>query len=307
MNKKISIYLIIGTLVLMILASNLWASVIPRNVKDIVTFIFIKNDKGDLVPNGTGFFVGVKNELDNRMFNVYLVTAKHVLQDTSGNYFTSIYIRLNTRDGGSRIVEIPLKMKDRNVVFTHKEPEVDIAVIPCLPNEQLYDFKFLPDDLLTTREIFANSQIQEGDEIFFTGLFTAHFGQHRNYPIVRFGKVSLITDEKVKWEGQFMDLYLVEIQSFLGNSGSPVFFYLDSTRIPGTIRLGPSQLLLAGIMKGSFIDAKEVYVKSSKGPPLAIENAGIAAVVPAYKLYEILFSDELRVLRKNTVLEREKK
>lgn len=35
---------------------------IPPEVKDIVAFIFLSGDKGQPVPNGTGFFVVVKND-----------------------------------------------------------------------------------------------------------------------------------------------------------------------------------------------------------------------------------------------------
>lgn len=63
-------------------------------IKQCTTFIFIEKDDQS-VPNGTGFFVGVKNEESPDNYNVYLVTAKHVLQDTNGNYLPIIVIRLN--------------------------------------------------------------------------------------------------------------------------------------------------------------------------------------------------------------------
>ncbi len=72
------------------------------------------------------------------------------------------------------------------------------------------------------REDFKKLNIREGTEVFFTGLFVPYSGYERMYPIVRFGRVSLVTEEKIKWKDQLMDLYLIESGSFGGNSGSPV-------------------------------------------------------------------------------------
>jgi hypothetical protein len=49
-------------------------------------------------------------------------------------------------------------------------------------------------------------------------------------PIVRFEKVALITDEKIEWKETIppkpLELYLLECQSYSGNSVSPVIFNL---------------------------------------------------------------------------------
>jgi hypothetical protein len=276
------------------------ATQVPQEIKKTVTFIFIKTTEGRLVANGTGFFVGVQNEKNTEAWHVYLVTAKHVLWDKQGNYYPSVFIRLNRIAGDAEIIELPLTPpSDR--VYTHEQSGVDIAVIPCLPDRERYDLKFIPQDMLVTRERFLKANIQEGDEVFFTGLFVSHIGQKRNYPIVRFGRVALITDEPVDWKGQLLELYLVECQSFGGNSGSPVFFYFGATRTPGVIRVGAPQILLAGVMKGSFLSPSEIQVVDTTPTPVSVENAGIAGVVPAFKLYEILFSARLKTIRSTAI------
>jgi len=294
----------------LLMGANAMATTIPPEVKEIVTFIFVQNSEGNLEPKGTGFFVGVKDEKNPERMYVYLATAKHVIQDETRSYYSSIFIRLNKRAGGAQMIEIPLKGKDAAPVYVHKDPEVDLVVFPILPDQQIYDFKVLPDDMLTTVESFKEANIREGDEVFFTGLFGHFFGAQRNYPIVRFGRVALITDEKIPWQedantGVMLDLYLLEVQSFGGNSGSPVFFYLGGTRDPGSLILG-HRLLLAGVMKGTFLDAKEVKIaekivevekREKRKIPVSQENIGIAAVVPSYKLHQILFSDKLREIR----------
>jgi hypothetical protein len=272
---------------------------IPSEVKSVVAFIFIANDDGKLIPNGTGFFVGVKKPSNANYFNVYLVTAEHVLcKPNTTDFLGKIFIRLNKKEGGSQIGEISLFTEgERRNVFTHSDPSVDIAVIPFLPDQEKFDFKFLPDDMITTKETYKELNIREGSDVFFTGLFTPYPGAERNYPVVRFGRVALVTDEKIEWQGKLMDLYLIEAGSYGGNSGSPVFFYLGAEREPGSIVVGSPILKLAGVMQGTFLDAHEIKVVETKKVPIAISSMGIAAVVPAFRLHEILYSKELKEKR----------
>ena len=252
-----------------------------------------------MIPNGTGFFVGVQDEkIKNRSF-VYLVTAKHVISNTDGNPFKSIYIRVNKKDLGSEYKEIMLVGEQSVPVLTHKEATVDIAVIPVpfAPELNTLAVKSLDSSLICTVEKYKAANIREGDDVFFVGLFAPFFGAQRNYPVVRFGRVAMITDEKIPWDNQMMDLYLIESQSFGGNSGSPVFFYLGITREPGDLIVGGAKILLAGVMQGTFQVGKDIKVIESRNIPIYFQNIGIAAVVPSYKLYDILFSDELRSIR----------
>jgi len=270
-------------------------------IKQCTTFIFIEED-GQSIPNGTGFFVGVKNEESPDNYNVYLVTAKHVLQDVNGNYLPIIVIHLNKLDGTSQLIKIEL---NKNIeIFSHSDNDVDIACFNCLPDQKVFDFKFIQNDLISTNEIIEKNGIAEGEEIFFTGLFTSHLGQKRNQPIVRFGKVALMSEEKIEWKekakpAKFLDLYLFECQSFGGNSGSPVFFQLNPLRRPGQLSLGGPVIFLAGVMRGSFLTGSELQIAETDNKIFSLQNIGIAAVTPAQKLHEILFSEKLIELRKS--------
>jgi len=286
-TNSIILYSIITIFILFIFGGIAIATPIPSEVKAVVAFIFIKNEEGKLIANGTGFFVGVRNPSNPDSFSVYLVTAKHVLYEQNTTDFLNIvFLRLNKKEGGSQIGVIPIVTEgEKRNVFTHSDSSVDIVVIPFLPDQEKIDFKFLPDDSITTKEEFKELKIREGSDVFFTGLFTPYPGAERNYPIVRFGRVALITDEKIEWQGELMDLYLIEAGSYGGNSGSPVFFYLGSDREPGSIMIGSPILKLAGVMKGTFLDAHEIKVVETKEVPIAVSSMGIAAVVPGYKLH----------------------
>jgi hypothetical protein len=55
----------------------------------------------------------------------------------------------------------------------------------------------LPADLIATRDSIKNLKIREGDEMFFMGLFTPFYRSSANVPVVRFGRLSMLTDEKI--------------------------------------------------------------------------------------------------------------
>jgi len=285
------------------------AAPIPPEVKKIVTFIFLADAQGNLLqdqnknpaPNGTGFFVGVTNDAKTGGYG-YLVTAKHVLRDAQGKNFPRIYLRLDKLKGNAEFIPLDLVYDgNKRNVFTHTDPTVDIAVIPCLPPQIVFDFKILPDDFLTTKQSFQELEIGEGTDVFFTGLFVAHYGERQNVPIVRFGRVAMVTDDRILWGNppQPTELYLLETQSYGGNSGSPVFFYLGSDRSPGNLIVGPPVIKLAGIMSGRFNDTQPPIrmIQTENSVPISMPNMGIAGVTPSYLLHDILFSDELKKLR----------
>jgi hypothetical protein len=276
-----------------------------QEIKQCVTFIFVEDGKNGFIANGTGFFVGVQHPTDRNTYTPYLVTAKHVLQNKQGKLFPEIAIRLNKRDGTSKLITIKLGGKTGAKVHFHEDNDVDIALFNCLPDQSIYEFKFIQDSLIATQQIVNENYISEGDDIFFSGLFTSHVGQKRNQPIIRFGKVALMPEDKVEWKEAgkapaMLDLYLLESQSFGGNSGSPVFFQLNPLRKFDELR--PSQIFLAGVMQGSFLNANEVQVVETDRKAISLQNIGIAAVVPAYKLHELLFSENLSQERSSFII-----
>lgn len=286
---------------------------IPSEVKQAVTFIYIeKSDQ--TAANGTGFFVGIPYAADKNKIFIYLVTAKHVLQDEStGKLLSKVLLRLNTPTGTSKMLPLPLTTAGpRQNVFMHKDATVDLAVIPLAPDQNEFQYKVIGEELLTSRKDILDLKIREGTDVFFVGLFAPYLGNQRNYPIVRFGNVALITEERIPWVGNVLtDLFLMEFSSFGGNSGSPVFFYFNPDLEPGRLMLSRSPMLkFAGVVSGKFNDpellrfAQQVENdKSRTAPakppsiPYTLINLGISGVTPAEKLQEILYGDDLKAQR----------
>ena len=260
-------------------------------IKSAVSFVYIKDSLGNLVPNGTCFFVGIKSKKDTSQYYPYLVTAKHVIQKKDGNFYKEIFVRMNTKDSSSKFtyLEIESNLPYKNI-FTHDDSSVDIAVIPYAPPKKDYIFNYLDSTFLLEKQGFKSLNLQEGTEAFFTGLFTAYTGEKKIYPIVRFGRISLITDERIDWVGMKREMLLVETSSYGGNSGSPIYFNIVDS-------IGRRRLILGGILNGTYRDVAEIKIVQTGLTPVAVYNNGISGITPVYLLRDILYSKEQLRLR----------
>lgn len=288
--RKLKVLLILVTFALTNTSSVEAVPSIPPTLKKSVASIFVLDGAGkEYTRKGTGFFVGVKDAV-KQSFDAYFVTAKHVVQkEDKKSFFPEIFLRLNKKEGEPEFFRLPLIQdgEERNIFLHEQDSSVDLVVISALPNQSKYDFLLLPSSMIAAEKDMSVLKIREGTEVFFLGQFGRyHIGLHTNQPIVRFGKVALVTDEKIIWGGIETDLFLIECTSYEGNSGAPVFyFYHWGAEWPnGGVHAELSTIKLAGIIKGYIQDAS---------PDFAYQNIGISGAIPAQKLHEILFSEEL--------------
>ena len=300
---------------------------IPKDFdKNVVQFIFTMSGTNP-VPIGTCFFVdlavthrhtGFRGLINwhTRLHHMrYIVTAKHVLFDDNGKVRTNLYLRVADRKGNAELSLIDSWLTNKFRVLTHPDKSVDLAVISvgwaALTNSanvtdkdrlaEGWKVACLDAGVIADRKSVRKRHVREGDDMFFVGLFTPFYGSHENIPICRFGRLAMMTEEKVPWgkEGD-QNLYLMETGAFGGNSGSPAFFSFVKSRSPPLISfVDPSSgkplsksILLAGVVKGYFRDWSEVMMMNATPKPFSSENVGVAAIVPAYQLQEILFSPE---------------
>jgi len=304
LKLKISLLLIFSILVF----GRCYSQAIPSEFNKTVVFIFIRDGNDSIVPNGTGFFVSKPFPNDSTKNFVYLVTAKHVIQDSKTNkFFNEIYIRINKKR--SNFDTLPLKLIVPNGVTFKAEKDIDLAIIPLAPDIIKYDYEPVPEDLLFKRRSeFDSSYVKVGTNIFYCGLFSPYLGYNSNNPIVRFGRISLLPTEEILWDNADakQDLFLVETTTYGGNSGSPIFSYNTPFQFNGGINVGSSNVKLAGIIKGYSGEKTPVeYIKASMNL-MYTSNIGITAVVPSYLLYQIIEGDNLKKLRES-ILENIKK
>jgi hypothetical protein len=134
--------------------------------------------------------------------------------------------------------------------------------------------------------------------VFFVGLFSEHPGVERNQPILRFGNISMMPGEKLLVNlgdsSARIRAYLVEARSWGGHSGSPAFVYFPPDRFGNSISVGMTlPIFLLGLVQGHYDIKSDVkFIGDVEEGQVAI-NAGIAAVVPAQEIYDLLMSGEV--------------
>lgn len=258
----------------------------------------------DLRPRATAFIVAVPLEQDPSNSVVYLVTARHTAEELSlGPWF----IRVNMNDGSCREVVNP---RPEKWFFHPSEPEsVDAAVSIIMGTIDECDVANVPLAMFATPPAIAKCNIGVGDEVFFPTLFTKMTGRHRNFPILRDGKIALMPSEKVpgikigQAKSCDADAYLIEARSVGGISGAPVFVRetvnLSVVTTDGRqmqVPLSGSYLLL-GLMHGHWdVDETQInepFIRSVTREERLGVNVGIAVVVPAQKIHDILMTDEM--------------
>jgi hypothetical protein len=243
------------------------------------------------VPVATTFFVGMP--VGGSASAVYAVSARHVIDGTRSD--GTLYIRFNLKQGG--FSDFPT---DQDSWICH--PSTDVAVIPLNASAEQADIKYISIGMLLSDDAVVNRRIGTGDEVFFVGLFSQFSGQERNQPILRFGNISLMPHEPIPaklYPGTghapvLIDAYLVEARSWGGQSGSPAFVYYRPDRDPGMVHIGGPGPELLGLVHGHHNIQEEVsFTGNVFGKGKVPINAGIAVVVPAQKIIDVLMQEDL--------------
>jgi hypothetical protein len=245
---------------------------IPPEIKRQAAFIFEINGTNSR-PIGTCFAVGVLNKKStNGGRFAYLVTAKHVLLNTNGLLRTNLQVRVNRWRGGSE--HLPLFQSLTAPPYIHTNTSVDVAVVDWAPNQEIFDFPYLPVEMLADRDAVSSRRIAEGDNVFFPGLFINYYGVSKNIPVIRFGRVSILPSEPIQWGAQLCELYLIETTCFGGNSGSPVFLRHSMDR-DGGLRVGYNDFFVAGLLIGYFNELQLLKWVDAAAVPVTTSNSGI--------------------------------
>lgn len=231
---------------------------------------------------------------------MFLVTAAHVASELEKSDF---YIRANYRDGS--LAEIKQDCSTRWWYHPTERDSVDAAVM-VLPVAQVLSLDILPIPVVmfVGEELAKSQNLGVGDEVFVIGLFKNAKGRSKNVPIVRIGNVAMMPSEKILFPSQneperLIYANLLESRSIGGLSGSPVFIRqtiqtrwgFDAAGGP----LGSAARFASGPYHffGSVIGHWQVPLDFGGIRP-EIVNMGIAPMVPAHKILEVLAHPELR-------------
>ena len=180
--------------------------------------------------------------------------------------------------------------------FASKDEAVDLAVLPLLPDQKKFDFKAIPISMFVDDATLKSKSVSEGDSLYFIGLLAQFYGVHHNYPVIRRGTLAMMTDELIEMPSGKQKGFVAELQSWPGNSGSPVFLNLSGFRGTGALNLGgQDSLRLLGVLEGVFENKVPVSVVGQPelhGATGTDAPVGVSIVIPAMQIREILDSPE---------------
>ncbi len=198
----------------------------PRLNHQIESFVFflygIDENNGEITgPNGTGFLIAIGlSDHDPQLAprHAYAITCHHVA--VRGG---SSIIRINTRDGSSRLIEMDPAEWTFDVSSDLATVDVTEMIDPATD-----DVTFLPSAWLASKSFIDFNHVGIGEEAFMIGLFGAVPGMLSNVMSGRFGNVSLIANDELlveREDGRRSPAHIFDIRSRPGLSGSPVFVY----------------------------------------------------------------------------------
>jgi hypothetical protein len=251
---------------------------IPNDWLDLAFYLYASESeaKSGHHTGGSGFFVGYPSS-DGHVRNLYAVTNAHVIR---GGFTV---FRINKQSGDGYEINPTIKTD----WYEHQGGD-DLAVCPIRLPLEYYNFRLLSTELFVTEEKAKKLAIGAGDDVVMVGRFTGHPGQQQNIPIARFGNIAMCpTEPTMNGLGNQRNHYLVEVRSLSGFSGSPVLVYDLPFSISTDRQPAAFQQLLLGVDCG-HLPEKEKYI-----------SAGIAAVIPAWRLLELLNQKELVEIREN--------
>jgi hypothetical protein len=224
----------------------------------------------------------------------YLVTAKHVIDGIRDKGCDAVCSRVNFMDGQARWLESPI---DQWLFHPTDSDSVDVAVMRCTIPEEL-DHHSVGTIGFATQTIIRQIDVGVGDDLFLTGLFANHHGTTKNIPIIRVGNIAAMPEEPIEVRDfGLMEAYLVEARSLGGISGSPVFVHMPAIRAMHLMdaemrkRVNPMDSVhyLLGLMHGhwdTMLGRDDLRIADRIGTQNV--NMGIAIVVPAYRILEVI-------------------
>ena len=232
---------------------------------------------------GTGFLVGFHHEKDE----VYLITNKHVVQDQE-----VLFIRFNTLDGAPAN-DFPLQIKDDKGVVQfsfHPNPQIDIVAVSLnldllKSSNSSFDFYDLEKDVYTLEQM-ENNQLHEGSLVYALGFPMNLVDQDRQYPICRLGCISRISNA---FDIDNAVDFLVDAQTFPGNSGGPIVSRAECAT-------SNQKMVLLGILR-AYITYQEALFSMQTGRQRSMmeENSGLTIVHPVDRILEVVEFERKRI------------
>jgi len=261
-------------------------------IESVVTISVMVNGSKKCI--GTGFLVGDLMEITDgsKKYGLYLITNKHVVKNQN-----QIFIGFN-QNGGTSSYDFPVKLSEGQRLFysEHVNPQVDIIALSIntsFLNNMNAKYHFFPlDEQAFTISDMKNNGVFEGDLVYSLGYpLNLGYTSQKN-PICRLGCISRVSDLYIPGNPDVN--FLVDAQSFPGNSGGPVILRPELSAVVGS-KSQPKTALL-GILH-SYIPYQDALISRQTGETYSImqENSGLTKVHPVDYIIHVVNLERNRV------------
>ncbi|WP_405082155.1 serine protease [Paenibacillus chitinolyticus] len=248
--------------------------------------IVSKDDNGETIGTGTGFFYQILCDIEKKTNVIVIVTNKHVVEQGSG---VELIFNIRGKDGKPVLNDhqtfyLP---KSDKLWINHPETDVDLCILPIgtllnlamSKNVHLLAIPF-PEKIIPAAEEL--SKFTAIEEIVTVGYPNGIWDEVNNLPIIRKGITA--THPSIDYTGK--KIFLIDAGIYPGSSGSPVLLYnstsyADST---GEIYFG-DRIHLLGIVYATFnnIGTGKVYIDKENDVLFTTPNH-LGLVIKAEKL-----------------------
>jgi hypothetical protein len=286
---------------------------VSEGILDCAIYLF--ESEGDAAKGGwggSGFLVSVPFQIDDleEALNDDGKGAQHVYAVTNAHVIDQGFrvIRLNSKEGATR--SYPVRECDW---FRHPDGD-DLAITLLDVKNDAFRYRPVGLKAFITKERRDRMGIGIGDEALMIGRFLGRDETGSNAPLARFGNLAGSQIEFVdqgKERSCFrQESFLVECHSICGFSGSPVFvgvpqFRIDRNKLLDFLERKPNSPATLAITAS---DAISYFLLGIDWGHLDEANfPGMAGVVPAWRLLDMLSRPEVAQMRKEREREIEKR
>jgi len=232
----------------------------------------IENGKTKLDPIGTGFLVETERE------HVLLVTAKHVIADKAGAVRSNLRYRLNESSGGTVLLQNE-EIERHNAGPWYHSSGYDVACrFMAWPGKP--KFKIIPLGMF-----LSHKDAKVGARLLVLGFPLGLRSTAYANPIARQGMVA-----RSDSDGIIADSFI-----FPGNSGGPVLYSPPFKFGKGLSSNLINEERVIGLISEFISHVDTAYSEQTKRPRIVFEeNTGLANIVPADAILELIRRDDLQ-------------
>ena len=215
---------------------------------------------------GSGFFIAGPQKETPEPSEYIFVTAAHVFERIAGDN-AQFAIRLK-RNGQIVRAVVMVPIRNSGIRLYVKHPNADISVMRVtLPGNNAHSMASWP--ALASDDVFAKLDIHPGDEMFTVGYPLCRTANPQGYPMLRRGAVST----PMRVPGSVLTGFSLDVPTFEGNSGGPVYFDYSNRMIGGVPGKGEVHRYIAGVVSNRMFGSDEPLLMAGVVPAKFIAEA----------------------------------